>query len=84
MQFSDMPNAPPRRAIAGAPRPWLTRLDGECAFPVDGGGLTVRACCNPCGKAVYCPPHAAIMRGPPALPTAELELEIIRFLERRR
>ena len=73
-----------RLAVACAPRPWLTRDVGECAFPVDGAGVTTRACCNPCTGDDYCPAHAAAMRRPPTTSAAELELEIIRFLERGR
>ncbi len=78
-----MQPAPPPPA-ARAPRPWMTREAGECAFPVDGEGLTLRACCEPCGKAIYCPPHADVMRGPKAPPTAALEQEIMAWLERSR
>ncbi len=67
--------------VALRPRPWLTREKGECAFPVGGEGIGLRACCNPCGEAAYCPPHAAAMRGPRAPPIAELEQEILRLLE---
>jgi hypothetical protein len=69
-------------AVARAPRPWLSRESGECAYPVEGAGLRLQACCNPCGGATYCPPHAAAMRGPPALPIEELEREIFRLLDR--
>jgi hypothetical protein len=69
------------RPIACNPRPWLSRLDGECAFPVDGEGPGMRACCNPCATASYCAPHAAAMREP-AIPSAdEFEREIMAFLE---
>jgi len=71
-------------SIARAPRPWLTREKGECAFPVDGEGVALRACCNPCGGALYCPPHAAAMRGPRASSPADFERDVIAFLERRR
>jgi hypothetical protein len=60
-----LPASPPVE-IARAPRPWLTRGEGECAFPVDGEEWTTRACCNPCGGHVYCPAHRAAMRGPEA------------------
>jgi len=46
--------------IAVAPRPWLSRQPGECAFPVDGCGQSMRSCCNPCGGAIYCPAHRRI------------------------
>lgn len=72
-----------RLAVACAPRPWLTREPGECAFPVDGAGVDMRACCNPCAGD-YCAAHAAAMRKPPSTSAADLELEIIRFLERSR
>lgn len=59
---------PPRSVsadIATAPRPWLTRRFGECAFPVDGEGADTRSCCNPSGAATYCPAHHAICLIPP-------------------
>ncbi len=73
--------------VALRSRPWLTREKGECAFPVGGEGTGLQACCNPCGSAPYCRPHAAAMRGPRKRPIAELEWEIMRlpeFRERRR
>jgi hypothetical protein len=62
-----------RPALKCRPRPWLTRREGECAFPVDGEGHAVRSCCAPCPGAVYCPLHRAAMRGGPALPVVVLE-----------
>jgi hypothetical protein len=82
MQLLVMTRAARRRPIALQPRPWLTREAGECAFPIDGRGVAVRACCNPSGPGIYCPPHAAIMRGPAAPPTRDLEREILALLER--
>ncbi len=79
-----MTHPPSRRPIAAAPRPWLTRERGECAFPVHGDGMRLRACCNPCGRGSYCPPHAAAMRGPPVTSAEVLEREIIALLERPR
>ena len=70
-------------AIAHAPRPWLTRLTGECAYPVGGEGWRTRSCCNPCGPALYCLQHARAMRGPPIPPVADFEREVMRFLEAR-
>lgn len=64
--------------IASAPRPWLTRASGECAFPVGGRGWTTRSCCNPCGAATYCPAHAGVMRGPAAPPIADVERDLRR------
>lgn len=73
-----------RPAIAHASRPWISRLEGECAFPVAGEGLTTRSCCNPCGAATYCPTHAAAMRGPAISSVADFERDIMRFLEQGR
>jgi hypothetical protein len=72
-----------RLRIAHAPRPWLSRLDGECAFPVSGEGVATQSCCNPSGSAPYCPAHAAAMRGPAISSAADFEREIMRFLEHR-
>lgn len=45
----------------GAPRNWLTRAFGECAFPVGGEGDGLLSCCAPVrGRSVYCPAHHAI------------------------
>ncbi|HEV2366227.1 MAG TPA: hypothetical protein VGS12_18765 [Caulobacteraceae bacterium] len=52
----------PPSTLARAPRPWLTRREGECAFPVAGRGMRVLSCCNACGAARYCPAHAALAR----------------------
>ncbi|MHB8529688.1 MAG: hypothetical protein ACYC8V_09290 [Caulobacteraceae bacterium] len=64
------PSPPARGAIALAPRHWLTREIGECAFPIDepeiGDDWRARSCCNPCGSARYCPAHLAVVRGDPA------------------
>ena len=70
--------------VALAPRPWLTREKGECAFPVAGDGVSVLSCCNPCGPKGYCRPHVIAMRGPPATPVADLEAKILRWLARSR
>jgi hypothetical protein len=66
--------------IAQAPRPWLTRGAGECAFPVDGEGSTTRACCNPCGADAYCPDHRAVTRGPRSPSFDELERALRPYL----
>lgn len=51
----------PRSAeIAIAPRPWITRKFGECAWPVDGEGADTRSCCNPTNAWNYCPQHLYI------------------------
>lgn len=53
---------PPPVSIARAPRSWLTRAAGECAFPVDGEGKATRACCNRCPSGLYCAVHLALIR----------------------
>lgn len=63
--------------VAAAPRPWVTRRFGECAFPVDGEGADVRSCCNPT-LAVYCDGHQAFMRG--QLPASWREFDRPRFI----
>jgi hypothetical protein len=69
--------------IARAPRPWLTREDGECACPVDGAGAGIRSCCNPSGAATYCPAHRQAMRGPPALGAEAYTEAVLAWLKRR-
>jgi hypothetical protein len=70
--------------IAVAPRPWLSRMSGECAFPVDGEDAFVRACCNPAGPSGYCDAHAAIMRRPAVLDPVAYETAVLAWLEGRR
>jgi GcrA cell cycle regulator len=59
--------SPPRLAPSpgpvadSAPRPWLERAPGQCAFPVSGDGEAVMSCCAPSGLRPYCPAHAARM-----------------------
>jgi len=62
--------------IASAPRPWLTRLSGECAFPVDGDGRDIRSCCNPCGAETYCPAHRRVASLGQPTPVAKLLEEL--------
>jgi hypothetical protein len=38
--------APREVVVDCAPRPWLTRLNGECAYPVAGHGAQVMSCCD--------------------------------------
>lgn len=41
-------------------RPWLTRLRGECKYPLGEAG-NIHSCCAPVfGNTGYCEPHAAI------------------------
>ena len=75
-----MPDRARRPRIARAPRPWLTRQEGECAWPHDGDGVAMRACCNPCGAAVYCTAHRSLMRGPTAPSLAETLRDLARFV----
>jgi len=59
--------------LAGsAPRPWLSRGPGECAFPVGGEGEGTLSCCaRTRGAGAYCPHHHAIVfRASPAQATA--------------
>src|SRR5579859_2183237 len=71
-----------RPAVAHAPRPWLSRLKGECAYPVEGEGTATQSCCNPSGSAVYCSRHARAVRGPAIPSVSDYEREIMRFLEK--
>lgn len=68
-----MPKTPPKTHIAAAPRPWLTRRAGECAFPVGGESWRTLSCCNSCADGPYCQAHKALMRGPPAPDAEDLE-----------
>jgi len=44
-----------------APRHWLSRAFGECAFPVGGEGEGLISCCAPTQpRSAYCPAHHAI------------------------
>lgn len=50
-----------------APRPWITRHFGECAWPVGGEGADTLSCCARTGGHVYCAGHLAIRSpAPPA------------------
>lgn len=68
--------------IAQAPRPWLTRRAGECAFPVDGEDHAVRSYCNPSGEATYCRTHRAAMRGPPLSSPERFARSVLTWLDR--
>ncbi len=54
--------APP--VVSAAPRLWLTRKPGECAFPIGGEGATLISCCNPSARQTYCPAHRRLIRAP--------------------
>jgi hypothetical protein len=60
--------APPTLpTLAGStPRPWVLRMDGECACPVAGFGGELMSCCLPCeGRSSYCLGHRELMHGRP-------------------
>lgn len=51
------PKAQPKaEEIALAPRPWITREFGECAWPVGGEGADTLSCCN-ATLFTYCAQH---------------------------
>jgi len=72
------PKSPWREAafapLAGtAPRHWLSREFGECAFPVGGEGDGVLSCCAPVkARSAYCAAHHAIAFRPVS-PSARVE-----------
>jgi hypothetical protein len=43
-------------------RPWITRVFGECAFPVGGEGADTLSCCAGTGGESYCAHHRQVMR----------------------
>jgi GcrA cell cycle regulator len=61
------PSSPWREAVftplaGSAPRVWLTREPGECAFPVGGEGEAIISCCAPTrAGSAYCAAHHAIV-----------------------
>lgn len=79
-QTPPVPPTPPRspwREAAFAPLPgtaprlWLTREFGECAFPVGGEGEALVSCCAPAARrSAYCAAHHAIVFKP-ATPAAQ-------------
>jgi GcrA cell cycle regulator len=57
-----------------APRNWLSRAFGECAFPVGGDGDALMSCCAPVkARSAYCATHHAVAFRPvsPAARAAE-------------
>jgi hypothetical protein len=52
--------------VACSPRPWTTREEQECAYPVGGAGVDTLSCCNPTGgrRRLYCPEHHAAAHPP--------------------
>ena len=61
--------------VSCSPRLWLSRRPGECAFPVDGDGWTVRSCCNPCIGA-YCAAHRQALTAAGGMTTDKLEAHL--------
>lgn len=51
----------PAPASRSAPRPWVSRRIGECAYPVGGEGADTLSCCAPVARSCYCAEHAARM-----------------------
>jgi len=72
-----------RLHIARAPRPWLSRETGECAFPVDGADGGLSSCCNPSGAATYCAAHREAMRGPPTSSAEAYTEAVLAWLKRQ-
>ena len=65
---------PQQASVLRSPRPWLSREDNECAYPVAGDGAMVLSCCNRAGRSGYCQAHRdAIVGRPPGL---SLEVEL--------
>ena len=60
---------------------WHSRDFGECAFPVDGEGLTLRSCCRACGRAQYCDLHAKRMRRRSGLSANRYQKAVLAFVE---
>lgn len=50
------------RALKGSkPRPWETRVFGECAFPLIVGGVTCSCCLPVVPEKSYCETHHSVM-----------------------
>src|SRR6202008_3829349 len=64
------PRSPWREAAlaplpGAAPRLWLTRAFGECAFPVGGESEATLSCCAPtAGRSAYCAAHHRVVFRP--------------------
>lgn len=71
----------PPDTIAVAPRPWLTRDAGQCAYPAFGDGDETMSCCNPTGSPTvsYCAGHHAVMFVPTKTTMADLVHSVRRF-----
>lgn len=78
-----MTESPRSLNVALAPRSWLTRKKGECAFPVAGEGQWTLSCCNPTRGHTYCAAHRSAMRGPRVVSGERYETQIIAWLEER-
>jgi hypothetical protein len=60
--ISHPPPATPEPMPATA-RPWLSRGQGECAWPIDGPDGQTLSCCAP-AEATYCDGHRAVAFAP--------------------
>lgn len=70
----------PPDTIAVAPRPWLERGPGECAYPARGDSFNTMSCCNPTAPGIsYCAGHAKVMNIAPKVSASELERSLRRF-----
>ena len=50
------------RVLKGSkPRPWETRVFGECAFPLSVGGVTCSCCLPVTPEKLYCETHHKVM-----------------------
>ena len=62
----DFDRPSPAAPITCDPRPWTTREERECAFPVGGVGADTMSCCNAAGRRGYCQAHRRLMLREPA------------------
>jgi hypothetical protein len=67
---------PAQTPVLCAPRPWLSRAEHECAYPVAGEGAGVLSCCNTPVRKGYCEGHrAAMFRTPRGSLASVLKIE---------
>ena len=60
---------PRQTPVLCSPRPWLSREDWECAYPVAGEGVSTLSCCNTPVRRGYCAAHRAAVIRTPARPS---------------
>ena len=69
---------PQQTPVLCSPRPWLSREDNECAYPVAGEGAMVLSCCNRATRSGYCQAHRnAIVGRPPGLSMEEELVDVL-------